>query len=421
MSISNQSGLDILREVDDEGQENSFLRKTTRKIQQFFKSDPGYQSRKAEYNSPAKATDDVNINVTSQDWLSKLDRDLSIENLTGKSLGIVVVSGRNKGLIKNPFLGGLVDIVMRRQDKLYLKSVEQVSSEYSPMQEQVYEFKVDMPLVQKRLGAFLKKNRVDGLSLSMHFSTGNYSLPVLIRHVLLYDYYTDDMKDSLWRAMIIYVSRQVASNKYTKFHLWCVQKRIGNIRMYLVRPGDVYSFQGQTSWAAICNKSYMCNIQLEQSPEVSVKSSLPKYSNEPIFQSKTISQEEVGWLLFMLSIGNHARAFPIQNYLANTVMETVLPVELRCPFLSRSVDCEIFQKNTKRRVMEKWRQEFKKDLNVCEELEFKNVKKSGYMQPLFDLTMPLGCFDSLETKEMFYLRHNIAGFQADLTPYPMRI
>ncbi|EPX74082.1 uncharacterized protein SOCG_03296 [Schizosaccharomyces octosporus yFS286] len=384
---------DPMLEYLDEKQKNSFFKKTTKAIQQLV-STSNESGLKLNQSNPGKLVQGVDIQVPEQLTLSKFEQEVFPENDFLSPMKKGQVPGKeNNSLTEMPFVTGVACTIMRQEDRLYLKCSKEAVFQEIPLAESVYELRDDKVTVSRRMDVFFKKYRSDGLSLCMHFATGNFTMPILVRHVFLYEYYPKEVQDSIWRAMLVYISREVKNGTYSMFQYQCAQNKIGNIRMYLVRPGDVYCFQNHFNWAAICNKRFLCYMQLgNESDENIIKS---EQICKELFPDAIISKEDLGWLFFILSLGSNAKAFPIHYYINSIVPGAVQDNYDDCVFIYHPNDSLLFQKSSHRLKMTEWLKELRSDLSICKQQRFRQIKQSTHMQPLFHLTKPIGCSDNI--------------------------
>ncbi|EPY53860.1 hypothetical protein SPOG_02910 [Schizosaccharomyces cryophilus OY26] len=388
---------DPMLEYLDEKQDNSFFKKTTKAIQQLISS-PSENNSKVVSSNPGKLVQGVDVQVSDQLFLSKFGKEVISEDCLSLSRE-AFVSENDNATIRNPFSNGVACTIMNRQNKLYLKCSKDSVFQHTPLEEKVYEFQDDEVTVQKRMDVFFRKYRSDALSLCMHFATGNFTMPILIRHVFLYDYYPKEIQDSIWRAMLVYISQQVKNGTYTLFHYHCAQRKVGNIRMYLVKPDDIYRFQNQSDWAAISNKRFLCYMHLaDESEQIVMKRE--KVCKE-YFADVEISKGDLGWLFFILSIGVNAKAFPVHYYIKSIAPGVLRNDDEDCIFTYRPKDSLLFQKSSHRLRMTEWLKELRSDLEICKDQRFRQIKKSIYMQPFFHLTKPIGCSDNISNSQSY--------------------
>ncbi|WBW71456.1 UPF0300 family protein 6 [Schizosaccharomyces osmophilus] len=383
---------DPMLEYLDEKQGNSFFKKTTKAIQQLV-STPNESTPKPNLSNPGKLVQGVEIQVPDQLVLSKFGQEVFPNDDFLPIMKEGQASENDNLPTKTPFLNGVACTIMRQKNRLYLKCSREVVFQEIPLEESVYEYYDDEFTVQKRMDIFFKKYRSDGLSLCMHFATGNFTIPILIRHVFLYDYYPKEVQDSIWRAMLVYISREVKNGHYSTFQYHCAQRKIGNIRMYLIRPRDVYCFQNQFDWAAICNKRFLCYMQLGSELEQNIIKS--EQMCKELFPDTVVSKENLGWLFFILSLGSNAKAFPIHYYINSIIPGAAQDGFVDCVFIYHPNDSLLFQKSTHRLKMTEWLKELRFDLDICKQQRFRQIKQSAHMQPLFHLTKPIGCSDNI--------------------------
>lgn len=243
-------------------------------------------------------------------------------------------------LVRNPFTHGLFCVVFYHQNKSYLKMG--VTDNFNAFEEdsRVYQYGVNHKLSCKNLLLAINYSPKTYTKIFDFLRNGRAPLQVLVHHCMLYNFYPEDFQDALWCAVQAHVMNQVRLGRATLLHARACYQKIGDIRMYLIDPHDLYFSPNSLKWLIICSKQFQALVHLEVKMDtLKIFRRRSKYFN---LARSCVSGFELSWLIMMTSIGSNASAVPVHAYLASKriLYPSIIPEEI---FFMRKFDSSLFK------------------------------------------------------------------------------
>ncbi|CAB52742.1 UPF0300 family protein 4 [Schizosaccharomyces pombe] len=213
--------------------------------------------------------------------------------------------------IHNPFTYGFLGILYGTSRTPYLHA--QYANSF--MSESAVPISIELNNREAKASMNLaEKNFPEGFEDFVSFlENPNIPLTVLLHHVMLYDLYSNNLKDAVWVAVTNYMKNLVGNYGYTELHIRAAQQMFGHPRFLLVHPEDIYCISGSSDWVCVSTQHFHCNIHVH-----SVSGNAIRKSRNPIIQDlSSICQNstEFGWLALTHALRKKGAIFPIHAYL----------------------------------------------------------------------------------------------------------
>ncbi|CAA15728.1 UPF0300 family protein 1 [Schizosaccharomyces pombe] len=213
--------------------------------------------------------------------------------------------------IPNLFYDGWLSYVFHTFSGVYLKIGYEMDESGFCLPDQVYHLIDNHSCIQTAVSHLLRNHQALFKYLCDYLRSGEFPLTVLIHHVMLYQYYPKSLQEALWAAVEHYVNN--SGEAYSTVQKLAVQKKIGNIRMYLVNPRDIFALGSTCNCIVVSSSNFQSYVQLRKPL---LENNLPYEIDgfDKILQCAN-SEADIGWIAMIHCIGSNGYAFPIHLYL----------------------------------------------------------------------------------------------------------
>ncbi|EPX73836.1 uncharacterized protein SOCG_03054 [Schizosaccharomyces octosporus yFS286] len=288
---------------------------------------------------PDQPVENINVEIHNVDRFYPLKNISSITEAIRKRYEEPTDIGTSH-LLFNPFSHGLSSIVFNYKNSTYLKLG--ASDTCNDMFEDAQIYKQGLCTKRARSNILLAMNYSSKIyrKLFDYFKQGKAPLSVLVHHVMLYDYYSEEFQDVLWSATQCHVMHQVRLNRASLLQARACYQKLGDIRMYFIDPVDMYVPPDSLNWLIVCTKNFQALVQLRHTMDA--KKLFQRRSKYLALAQFATSSCDLSWLCMMLSIGRNACAFPIHGYLSakKVLYPSIIPDNVFC---MRQVDSVLFK------------------------------------------------------------------------------
>ncbi|EPY51805.1 hypothetical protein SPOG_00228 [Schizosaccharomyces cryophilus OY26] len=301
-------------------------------------------------------------NVPYDGYLSPLSYQGWIRHLS-QNAGVEVSWKKTYCTVMNPFSNGMIYTIPHNDGRILLESCyceKNLGMSTSP---RIMEFMPYRPLVKFNCSKLFNSFENYFRELTEFLLNGRAPLNVLVHHIMLYHYYPTSMKDVLWKAVEVYLDIHCTEDRYCRVQVEAAKRRLGDIRLYLVYPRDIYKFTNSKDWIAVATRGFMSYIQTRNPLCLG---SIP-VNNKSISEllSYTTSTDCMAWLSLLICAGSNGSRFPLHKYI-NTKTRIMKSKTSITDFLFSDEDLLFFQDKESITEFKPLQQQLLRELADCD-------------------------------------------------------